>query len=210
MAETLSAPHLDKATAVSAIVTLMDKAYIRVGSEKFAQRKEEWVSGPSGKKQKKEPSFGASSLRKDQVTVEGDTVRVQFKGKSHKDWDRAVTDPALAKSVKTFLKGPGDRLFEYKDQSGKSTAVTERDVREYVATFGGQPKDFRTYHANRLLAEELAKLPKPTTSGVAEKNLSAAIAKVAVQLGHTAAIDRKSYQDPARMKAYVESATSPR
>ncbi len=106
----------------------------------------------------------------------------------HRMKDCSITDPALAKSVETFRKGLG-RLFEYKNPSGKSNAVTECDVRKYIASFGGQPKDFRMYHANRLLGEELAKLPKPKTSAVAEKNLSLAISKVAEQLGRTAGID---------------------
>jgi DNA topoisomerase-1 len=194
----LEQPRADKQTAVGAIVRLMDRAYLRVGSERFAERA-------------KEPSFGASSLRKEHVSVRGDAVRLEFLGKSHVKWERTLRDPKLARAIGVFVRQrgvgkPGARLFEYKDAAGASRSVTERDIRDYVAQFGGKPKDFRTYHANRLLAHELAELPKPADRKDAEKKLDIGIKHVAAELGHTAAIDRRAYQDPARLKAYLDAA----
>jgi DNA topoisomerase-1 len=174
----LAKPKADRKTAVAAIVRIMDTTYMRVGSERYAQ--------------KSKPSFGASSLRKDQVRVRGDKVSFDFMGKSGVRWQRPVRDRELAGAIKLFLKSPGKRLFQL-----ETGAVTETDVRTFLQPFGALPKDFRTLHANRLLDAELSRLGKPTRA-----KLDLAIERVAAQLGHTPAISRRSYLDPMKLETY--------
>jgi DNA topoisomerase-1 len=191
-------PKLDRDTAVAAIVTLMDKTNMRVGSEKYAQRPVHEVTLASGRTITQEPSYGASSLRKDQISVHGDTVDVAFQGKSHVAWQRSVKDAGLAKTVKLFLDQEGsDRLFVVPEGP-----VTERDVRKLFASYGAKAKDLRTVQANALFETELARLDAPTTKLEAEKNLTLAITRVAKQMGHTPAVCRSSYLDPKRIAAY--------
>jgi len=185
----LRAPTPDLETAVAAIVRIMDTAYVRVGSERYAR--------------KDEPSFGASSLRKEHVTVKGDTVRFRFTGKSGVSWDRTVQDPELARVVGVFLKQPGSRLFQVRGPDGSLAPVTERDVRAFLAPWGAKPKDFRTLHANRLLQAELAAVPTPPPGAGREATLLGVIRSVAKKLGHTPAVSRGSYLDPALIRAYL-------
>jgi DNA topoisomerase-1 len=185
VARGLARPKADKATALAAIVRIMDTLFIRVGSERFAQRK-------------KNPSFGASSLLKSQVAVEGDVVTFDFPGKSGVRWRRAVKDPKLAAAIKIFLETPGKRLF-----NPPEGAVTELDVRAFLEPFGAQPKDLRTMHANRLLEEELDHDGPPSM-----KHLKAAITRVAAQLGHTPTVSRQSYMNPVTLKRYTAEATA--
>ena len=177
----LSRPGLDRETAVAAIVRIMDTTYMRVGSERYAR--------------KDKPSFGASSLRKDQVRVRGDQVSFDFAGKSGVHWVRSVRDPALARTVKLFLRAPGERLF----QTRAGAAVTEADVRSFLRDYGAKPKDFRTLHANRLLDLELARTRGPPS----EATLKGAIQRVAAKLGHSPAVSRSSYLDPRRIDRYL-------
>jgi DNA topoisomerase I len=188
----LASPTLGKETALAAIVRIMDTLYIRVGSERYATR--------AGKDK---ASFGASSLRKEHVTVEGSTVRFAFRGKSGVAWRREVVDAELARAVKLFLAQPGERLFDVATAPGKLEPVTERHVRSYLAGFGGSPKDFRTYHANRLLESELGKLANPATPLEAERNLKTAVGAVAKQLGHTPGVCRSNYLNPSRLSKYL-------
>lgn len=173
-------PKADRATAVAAIVRIMDTTTMRVGSEKYAQ--------------KKKPSFGASSLRKDQVEVRGDRVSFDFMGKSGVHWQRTVRDRELAGAIKLFLKSPGARLFQL-----DGAAVTEADVRDFLRPFGALPKDFRTLHANRLLDVELARLGEPRSKA----KLDLAVKAVAAHLGHTPAISRAAYLNPVKLKTYL-------
>jgi DNA topoisomerase-1 len=176
----LRAPKADHATAVAAIVRIMDTTYMRVGSEKYAR--------------KAKPSFGASSLRKSQVKVRGDKVSFDFMGKSGVHWQRTVRDRELAGAIKLFLKSPGKRLFQL-----ETGAVTEADIRDFLHPFGAVPKDFRTLHANLLLDRELARLGKPRSKA----KLDRAVKYVAGELHHTPAISRAAYLDPVKLKTYL-------
>jgi DNA topoisomerase-1 len=176
----LKRPKADQATAVAAIVRIMDTTYMRVGSEKYARKKEK-------------PSFGASSLRKDQVRVRGDKVSFDFRGKSGVHWQRTVRDRELAGAIKLFLKSPGKRLFQL-----ESGIVSEADVRDFLRPYGALPKDFRTLHANRLLDIELRRPGTPSKA-----KLDEAVRKVAAELGHTPAISRAAYLDPVRLETYM-------
>jgi len=176
----LKKPAADKATAVAAVVRIMDTTYMRVGSERYARRTDK-------------PSFGAASLRKNQVKVRGDMVSFEFRGKSGVHWQRTVRDRELAGALKLFLKSPGKRLFQL-----ESGAVTETDVRDFLRPFGALPKDFRTLHSNRLLDIELRRPGAPSKA-----RLNAAISVVAAQLGHTPAISRAAYLNPVKLETYL-------
>lgn len=175
----LASPKADRATATAAIVRIMDTTYMRVGSEKYAK--------------KEKPSFGASSLRKNQVKVRGDRVTFDFMGKSGVHWQRTVRDRQLAGALRLFLRSPGKRLFQL-----ETGAVTESDVRDFLRPYGALPKDLRTLHANRLLDVELRKPGAPSKA-----KLDAAVRAVAAELGHTPAISRAAYLNPVKLETYL-------
>ncbi|MHC4815802.1 MAG: hypothetical protein ACYTFN_22245 [Planctomycetota bacterium] len=193
VSSTLDRPTLNRQTAVATIVRIMDTTYMRVGSERYASKK-----APD-----KKPTFGASSLRKEHVTVQGNTVRFAFRGKSGVQWQRQITDPQLARAVQLFMSQPGKRLFQVPSTRGGMSAVTERDVRSLLTEYGAKPKDFRTLHANRLLEAQLSRLPRPGTQHEAKKNLTSAVRQVAKELGHTPSVCRSSYLDGRRLESYA-------
>jgi DNA topoisomerase-1 len=195
-------PALDKKTAVAAIATIMDKTNMRVGSAKYAAREEQDVKMESGEVIHQEPSFGASSLLKSQVTVNGADVHFKFRGKAHVSWDRTVHDPALAKTVTLFKSQRGPRLFKV-GEGEDAKPVTELAVRPLFKSVGAKVKDLRTVQANELLAKALATRPKPTTKAQAEAQLTDAIKEVAHGMGHTPAICRSSYLNPKTLQAYT-------
>ena len=184
----LEAPRLDRATAVAAIVRIMDSVYMRVGSERYANKKD-----PA-----KTSTFGAATLLKQHVSVQGDTIHFDFRGKSGVHWQRQLIDPQLARAVRLFQAQPGERLFQVPGE-GK---VTADHVRGFLKPFGAQAKDFRTLHTNRLLELELSGLGRPANRVQAEKNLTTAIRAVAHQLGHTPAVCRTNYLDGRRLQSY--------
>jgi len=183
IATQLAAPHADRATAQAAILRLMDTGYLRVGSEKYAARSDN-------------PSFGASSLRKEHVSVSGDRVTLVFTGKSGVPWNRTLVDPALANAIREFMKLPGDRLFQYPTRSGSLVPVTESSIGAVLKPLGALPKDFRTYHANRIFTETLARQPKPSDAGQAKKNIETARHAAAAALNHEPETSEANYLDP--------------
>lgn len=184
VSQRLASPQMDTATAVAAIVRIMDVTFMRVGSARFAARDTK-------------PTHGASSLRKRQVKVQGDVVTFNFLGKTgvggkRRRWRKTIRDPELADAVRVFLKSPGDRLF-----ATPRGAVTETQVRAFLRTYGGMPKDLRTHHANRRFDEVAAELGPHS-----ERNLALTVKTVAAEMEHEPAVSLKSYLDPIRVEAY--------
>lgn len=194
----LREPALDRSTAVAAIVRIMDSTSMRVGSEAYTT-KPPVPDLPSDRQPK--PSYGASSLRKSQVDVDGETITFHFDGKSRTPWVVAHRDPVLARAIRVFLATPGDRLFVLPEGP-----VTERHVRAFLRPHGGLPKDLRTHNANRLLRSELRRLD---LAGVPRTSASraAAIRRVAGALHHTPAVSERFYLDPRILDAYLPPPT---
>jgi DNA topoisomerase-1 len=130
------------------------------------------------------------------VRVVGDTVKLNFDGKSGVRWERDLKDPKLAKLLKARLgdlKGPHARVFD----------VHADDVNAYLKPFKATAKKFRTFHATRLARAELL-LHKGAPPEQREKIVTQMFVHVAAQLGHTPAVDRESYVDPMVVRAFVK------
>lgn len=83
-------------------------------------------------------------------------LRLQFQGKSHHDWDVHVTDPKLVAAIREHAEGKtgAQPLFGVSPQA-------VNDYLERSSPMKVTAKDFRTFHANRLLVTKLAELPEP-------------------------------------------------
>jgi len=190
VAKALASPKADQATARAAIIRLMDTGFLRVGSEQYAARNEK-------------PSFGASSLRKEHVTVKGNRVTVKFIGKSGVKWKKSLTDPQLAAAIRQFKKLPGPRLFQVPTKSGKLVMVTEVQIRAELKSYGAKPKDFRTHHANRIFVEALSKQAKPKNDNEARSNVIKARNIAAKALNHLPETSQESYLHPKHVESYL-------
>ena len=197
----LAQSGLSKERVGAAVSAIMDATTMRVGSEAYASKSARGETAEGGS----QDSFGASSLRKSHVTVEGDTVSFKFPGKSKKDWERSITDPALAKTVTELMKQPGERLMQFQDEKGSVKPFTETHAQEYLRPHGLTPKNLRTYHATRVASEFLHALPAPKTTKEAEKNVTEAMLHTSKHLGNTPEIARKSYVNPSVIEHYLSS-----
>lgn len=182
---------ISRAKVAAAVISIIDQTCMRVGSEEYAEE---------------HGTYGASSLRKNHVSVDGGTVRFHFSGKHSKEWDRELHDTTVATVVKRLLKVPGDKLFQY-EANGKIIPITESHVNSYLRQFGVTAKQFRTYHASRMAADLLKQAGKPKTEADAKKTISRVCKDVAEALGNTPAVCRSSYINPAILNAYA-AATS--
>jgi len=190
---------LDKDRVGAAVTKIMDMTTMRVGSEEYATKS---VSGKGLLNAHSQDSFGASSLRKVHVEVNGDTVKFSFPGKSRKDWERTITDSALAKTITELKTLPGDKLMQHVDAKGMVRPFTETHTRDYMASNHLTPKNLRTYHASRIADESLQKAGTPHNSKEAESHITAAVKTVSEHLGNTPAIARQSYINPSILEAH--------
>ena len=188
-------PGLGKEKVCAGIVRLIGEGFFRVGSDKY---------------QKENNTFGITTMRKSHVTILGDSVEFEYRGKRSITQRNVVTTKDLTRFIETLLETPGPRLFRYKED-GKWKDVDSHEVNDYiesVAQFPYTAKDFRTWGGTLRAATVLAELGKGKSSNERKKNVVTAVRLVASELGNTPAICRKSYVHPVVVMKYLRSGTT--
>jgi len=183
--------------ALATIVELLDMTAIRIGNEEYARENE---------------SYGLTTLRNEHVSVRGERVRFQFRGKSGKSHSVDIRDRRLARIIKDALDLPGDDLFQYLDDDGEPRSVTSDDVNEYLQTITGEhitAKDFRTWAATLCVASALGAAEPPPTRAQAKREVAQAIRVASQRLGNTPTICRNSYVHPQVIDAYLDQRLAP-
>ena len=191
VAQDLRKPGLPRERVLATIVKLLDATLVRVGNEEYARSNR---------------SFGLTTLRNRHVSVTGDTLHFEFRGKSGIFHRISVSDPALARIVRRCADIPGQELFQWIDAAGGRHRIDSNDVNEYLREASGGPftaKDFRTWYATIEALETLRKLPVGNQSEV-KRQLKKVIVAVATRLGNTPTICRKCYIHPEVLSAYAQ------
>jgi DNA topoisomerase-1 len=179
----LALPGLPREKVVAAMVALLDRTALRVGSEEY---------------RKENGTYGLTTLRRRHADVKGASIRLRFKGKAGKEHDITLDDRRLAAIVKRCRDLPGYELFCYVDD-GEVRSVDAADVNAYVKAAGNDDytaKDFRTWHATVIAANALACAEPPVGERATTKAVNGAIRCAAEALGNTLAVCRKSYVHP--------------
>jgi DNA topoisomerase-1 len=181
--------------ALAAGFRMLDTGSLRVGSERYAE-----ANG----------SIGLTTLLCAHATVSGDTVQLRFPAKSGQEWDSDITDPDLAKAVRTLKRrGPNARLLAYRD-GDEWHPLSATDINEYVRErTGGEftAKDFRTLHGTVTAALSLAKQGPASTKTGRQKAIAEAVREAAAVLSNTPSIARSSYIDPRVTDHYTHGRT---
>ena len=170
----------------------MELTFIRVGNKKYARGN---------------GSFGLTTLRDRHVQLRGERIRLRFHGKSGKHHDLEMSDGRLARVIRRCRDLPGYELFQYLDDDGEPHAITSADVNDYLHAITGRAytaKDFRTWAGTLLCAIALSGYAPADSVTGRKKNVTRAIASVALQLGNTPSICRKSYVHPRIVDSYLE------
>ena len=152
-------------------------------------------------------------LRKRHVHVSGDTLSFDYVAKGGKRRKPSVSDPELAKVVRTLKRrsGGGGELLAWKD-GARWRDVRSVDINENLKELAGEEfsaKDFRTWHATVLAAVTLG-------GGTAESNSATSRARVARStikdvaefLGNTPAVSRASYVDPRVIDLFMSDSVA--
>jgi DNA topoisomerase I len=186
----------DRACAVA--VRLLDLGYFRIGNDVYAE-----ANG----------SFGLTTLQRQHVRKQGDTMVFCFVGKSGIEHCITIEDAPTVQALEVMRKrrGPADEeLLAWK----KGRAWKDLDsaqVNDYIRRTTGieaTAKDFRTWHATVIAAASLAESDEPGDTRASRKRAEvAAMKEVAEYLGNTPALARASYVDPRVVDAFDEGIT---
>ncbi|MGE0871392.1 MAG: DNA topoisomerase IB [Kofleriaceae bacterium] len=174
---------LCKRKVVATIVSLMERAQLRVGNDEYARTNK---------------SYGATTLQDRHAKIRGSLLELKFRAKGGIERRVTITDRRLARIVRACQDLPGQRLFQYVD--GDTTRpITSTDVNDYVREVTGGPftaKDYRTWAATLGACLLLCSLEHPGSPRACKRSINEVLATVAEQLGHTVAVCRKSYVHP--------------
>lgn len=184
--------ELDRERVLACMVRLINAAYFRVGDERYARQNK---------------TYGIATMRRKHLTIRGDEMTFEYRGKWGKTQRKCVVDARLREVVEGCAALPGYEIFKYRDESGEIRDVKARDLNAYIKEHMGQeftPKDFRTWAGTLIAALKLAELGASEDEKLARENVLAAIDAVAESLGNTRDIARSSYVSPRVIDHYLE------
>ncbi|RJK97225.1 DNA topoisomerase IB [Vallicoccus soli] len=176
---------------------LLDLGFFRIGSEEYAE--------DNG-------TFGLATIRREHVSVHGDTVVFEYLAKHGKERLQSVVDPEVRTVVRGLQRRRDDKpeLLAYK-VGREWRDVRSTEVNEYVrSVVGGEvsAKDFRTWHATVLTAVGLAVSTLAPQSPTARKRAVTRVVKeVSDYLGNTPTVARSSYIDPRVIDLFNDGIT---
>jgi DNA topoisomerase I len=186
---------VDRDTALAAAVRIIDRTGVRVGSEEYAES--------AG-------TYGVATIRSRHLTIDGDTLVLDFKGKGGVEQHVELRDRKLARIVAEMDGLPGYEVLKYVDESGEVVDVRSEDVNAYIKEHLGEgysSKDFRTWAATVAAAVALDEL-EPAASDTARRRAVAGVCRAVSEiLGNTPAVCRASYIDPRVIDRYLEGTT---
>jgi DNA topoisomerase-1 len=185
-------PELDRERVLATVLRILSSCSLRPGSEVYASEN---------------GSYGIATLRKNHVSVSKDTVHFDFPGKSGVRQQRVLKDARVAKVIRSLLRLPGRRVFQYKNAEGELVEVTSRHINTYIKEVMGESfsaKDFRTWAGTLICAGALAALGTCEEDQLTgrKKKMVAAIKATAEALGNTPAVCRSSYISPVILNSF--------
>jgi len=177
----LKGEPFNEQTVLAALCMLLDRAHLRVGSQAYVEEN---------------GTFGATTLLKRHLRLEGDRLDLQFTGKGGKRVRRRLRHPTLSRVLDKIADLPGRQLFVWRDDQDQLHPVDSGRLNAYLSETAGpelSAKTFRTWagsvaalsSARKAMAQER----RPTIKEMCEA--------AADRLSNTAAICRSSYVHPA-------------
>jgi DNA topoisomerase I len=195
MAEHMDRDALDRERVSAVAVRLINRAWFRVGTERYAN---------------KSKTFGITTLTKHHVRVRGNRVAFRFRSKHKSIVRTTLVDAEIAAAIEELLdlRG-GRRLFRYLNEAGFAD-LTGRKLNDYIREHLGEEftaKDFRTWGGTLTAAIAFAERG-PSETGAEQKRVVAAVMRrVGEELGNTPAVARASYVSPAVIDQYLDGRT---
>ena len=183
----LALPGMPREKVLAVVVSLLDATRVRIGNAEYARDNN---------------SFGLTTLRNRHVQfVRDGKLLLRFRGKGGAEHEIAIDDRRLVRLVRKCHQLPGQRLFQYVDDTGDRRPVDSDQVNAYLRDAMGADftaKDFRTWGATLRAIGLMAGTPLPESASEREQNgcIIAAIKQVATELRNTPAVCRKSYINP--------------
>src|SRR4051812_15342505 len=164
--EDLTRKELCEEKVLATVISLMERTYIRVGSEDY---------------EKLYGSYGLTTLKDNHVKIEGDKVNFCFKGKKGIEHKITLKNRRLAKMIRQCRDIPGKELFQYLDAEGNRKSIDSGMVNRYIKDAAGSDftaKDFRTWAGTLNIIRAFKSIGSAASDSDCKKNIVAALDEV--------------------------------
>ena len=163
--------------ALAAIVAMIDRLSIRVGTAQYAEEN---------------GTYGATTLKRRHMQLKDHGLRLRYAGKGGKPVVRTVSNAKLQKALHRLHDLPGADLVTWTDENGRTRTVSSHEVNEWIADAtgldGATAKTFRTWNGSVAALVAAAAAETVTIKAMAEA--------AAERLANTPTIARNSYIHP--------------
>jgi DNA topoisomerase-1 len=193
VAKDLSLSGLPRDKVLAAVISLMEKTGIRIGSEFY---------------EKLYGSFGLTTLKDKHVSINGSTVHFCFKGKKGVEHRISLKSKKLSRIVQHCRDIPGKELFQYYDEDGNRQAIESGMVNEYLKRISGAEltaKDLRTWCGSVTALEALTEAGGFESEHQAKRKIAEALDKVSSRLGNSRTVCKKYYVHPCLVELYEKN-----
>jgi DNA topoisomerase IB len=188
----LQGQDLTERLVIACTVRLLDVGMFRIGNPEYAAD---------------ESGVGLATLRKQHVSLNGESIAFDYPAKGGVRRLQVVEDPvtvAIVRRLRRRRGGPPE-LFAYRE-NGNWRPIRSDDINEFIKTELGDEfsaKDFRTWNATVMAAVILAARGADGGSKTARRRaVNETTKQVSELLGNTAAVARRSYIDPRVFDRY--------
>jgi DNA topoisomerase-1 len=188
----LSFAKLNEKKVVAAVISLMERTYIRIGNTEY---------------EKSNGSHGLTTLHDKHVLIDAKGMAFSFKGKKGIYHNITLNNKKLAKIVQQCRDIPGKELFQYYDEDGQRNPVDSGMVNQYIREHSGDnftAKDFRTWAGCLNLLRAFKNIGLYETDTDCKRNINLALDEVSSKLGNTRSVCKKYYVHPGLIRLYEE------
>lgn len=194
MGEHMSRDPFDRDRVCALAVRLINLAWFRVGSDRYAKRSR---------------TYGVTTLTKRHVSVRGTRVAFRFRAKHRILVRTSLVDAELSDAIRQLLSERGSPLFRY-ERDGELVPLNGTQLNLYLREHMGEEfsaKDFRTWGGTLTAAIAFAESGPPESEADAKRRIVQVMRRVGERLGNTPAVARASYVSPAVVEQYLEGRT---
>lgn len=189
----LALPGLPEEKVLAAIISLMERTYIRIGNNGY---------------EKLYGSYGLTTLKDKHVEVKGHKLLFSFTGKKGISHNISLQNKKLARIVKECRDIPGKELFQFYDETKAKKTIDSGMVNNYIKEATGKDfsaKDFRTWAGSLQALLNFQSIGEANTESERKKNTLMMLDAVSKKLGNSRTICKKYYVHPGLINLYEEN-----
>jgi len=184
LAELLRSREITREHVAALALSIIDQTGARVGNTAYREEN---------------GTYGITTLMNKHAEVNGQTLRLHYKGKHGKQVNLKLQSPALARRLARCQDLPGQDLFEYLNGAGEVVPLSSSDVNGLLREIAGEQttaKTFRTWRGSVIAFHHLLSCDPAVTATELKANEVAAVRATAEALHNTMATARKYYVHP--------------